>query len=462
MLAVRQRPTMGSSQPPTDEFLPFGYDFNNPPEPLAEAPEPAPGNPLLSETDSKLLSSFFDDITSDQYNMPSFGEGLNFSNAWYDLPPQFMGSATSLGQQPELGGVSPAALTAPIDQSNLQRQAIMSSMMPPPPPPAPQGSNHNQQHNQYQQQHSEDVLHAAATLLQNGAAARGQSPLEFAPSRRPMGPPVGHLRHQPMEEFKEETRRAEMTGYPDDNTFMDWMGTAALQPQRSHSRLMPIAEYQWGSDSTFTSAKAYTPKSHKDTVEHHHQQQLDILGCLEPSQSADNTRPNSPSLANSKPAPTTAGTQSLKLPEDPEAPPRKRRKSKIMKAESNADDEEEAEETSSSKASRRRKPKSEQGQDSSPPASSEAGKRRKSTTNGNKAARENLTEEQKRENHIKSEQKRRTLIKEGFDDLCDLIPGLQSRGLSKSTMLTMAAEYLEQLLQGNKELSEQLAVLEGR
>jgi len=266
-----------------------------------------------------------------------------------------------------------------------------------------------------------------------------------------------------MEEFKEEARRAHnMTEFPDDNTFMDWMGTAAGQPQRSHSRLLPIAEYQWGSDSTFTTTKVYTPKSHKDTVEHHHQHQLDILGCLEPSQSADNTRPNSPSPSSSKPAHSASGNQGLKLPEDPEAPPRKRRKSKIVKAESNADDDEDAEETSSSKASRRRKPKSEQGQASSPPAPSEGGKRRKSAVNGSKAARENLSEEQKRENHIKSEQKRRTLIKEGFDDLCELIPGLQSRGLSKSTMLTMAAEYLEQLLQGNKELAERLATLEGR
>lgn len=451
---------MGSSQPPTDEFLPFGYDFQGP-EPLAEAPEPAPGNPLLSETDSKLLSSFFDDITSDQYNMPSFGEGLNFSNAWYDLPPQFMGSSTSLGQQPDLGGVSPAALTAPNDQMTLQRQALMSNMMPPPLPPASNTNQSPQQQPQYRQQHSEDVLHAAATLLQNGAAARGQPALDFAQSRRAMGPPVGHLRHQPLEEFKEETRRAQMTEYPDDNTFMEWMGTAALQPQRSHSRLLPVTEYQWGSDSTFNASKAYTPSSQKDTVEHHHQQQLDILGCLEPSQSADNTRPNSPTPLNSKPGPN-ASLQALKLPEDPEAPPRKRRKSKIARAESNADDDDEAEETSSSKASRRRKPKSEHSQASSPPASSEGGKRRKSAVNGGKASRENLTEEQKRENHIKSEQKRRTLIKEGFDDLCELIPGLQSRGLSKSTMLTMAAEYLEQLLQGNKELSEQLAALEGR
>lgn len=483
---------MGSSQPPSDEFLLFGCespscliaspvlpspvaradtstdDFNQPPEPLPEGSEAAPGNPLLSETDSKLLSTFFDDMTADQYNMPSFGEGLNFSNAWFDLPPQFMGSTSSLGQQPDVPGVSPAALASPNEQPTLQRQAMMSNMMPPPPPPPPasQGWNENQQQRpQYHQQHSDEVLHAAATLLQNGPAARSDSALDFSQTRRAMGPPVGHLRHQPMDEFREEARRTHLTEFPDDNTFMEWMGTAANQPQRSHSRLMPIAEYQWGSDANFTPTKAYTPGSQKDTVETQQRNQLTMLDCLEPSQSADNTRPNSPRASNSKLGPAAASSKTLKTSEDPEAPPRKRRKSKIVKTESNADDDEEAEETSSSKASRRRKPKSEQSQASSPPVPSEAsgGKRRKSAVNGgSKASRENLTDEQKRENHIKSEQKRRTLIKEGFDDLCDLIPGLQSRGLSKSTMLTMAGEYLEQLLDGNKELMEQLEALEGK
>lgn len=395
--------------------------------------------------------------------MPSFGEGLNFSNAWFDLPPQFMGSATSLGQQPELPSVSPTALTTPNEQPSLQRQAMMSNMMPPPPPPPQSNANHAQ-HSQLQyqhQQHSDDVLHAAATLLQNGAG-RGEPMLDMNQVRRTMGPPVGHLRHQPMEEFKEEARRAQMTEYPDENTFMEWMGSASTQPQRSHSRIMPVADYQWGSDSNFTPTKAYAPGVKKDSVESHQRQQLTMLECLEPSKSTGNTRPNSPRVSSSSSAPQSGGGQAIKPPEDPEAPPRKRRKSKIVKAESNPDDNEDVEETSTSKAARRRKPKSEHSQTSSPPVSSEqaGGKRRKSAVHSSKAARENLSEEQKRENHIKSEQKRRTLIKEGFDDLCDMIPGLQSRGLSKSTMLSMTAEYLELLLQGNKELAEQLATLE--
>lgn len=86
-----------------------------------------------------------------------------------------------------------------------------------------------------------------------------------------------------------------------------------------------------------------------------------------------------------------------------------------------------------------------------------AGKRRRLGSQSQaKAPRENLSEEQKRENHIKSEQKRRTLIKEGFDDLCELVPSLHGGGFSKSVMLSMAADWLEALISGNQQLREQL------
>ncbi|OAA55932.1 hlh transcription factor [Niveomyces insectorum RCEF 264] len=83
-------------------------------------------------------------------------------------------------------------------------------------------------------------------------------------------------------------------------------------------------------------------------------------------------------------------------------------------------------------------------------------RRRRRSAAQAKPPRENLTEDQKRENHIKSEQKRRTLIKSGFDDLCDLVPSLHGGGFSKSVMLTMAADWLEELLRGNEVLREQL------
>jgi Helix-loop-helix DNA-binding domain len=89
-------------------------------------------------------------------------------------------------------------------------------------------------------------------------------------------------------------------------------------------------------------------------------------------------------------------------------------------------------------------------------------KRRRSQSGNQKAMRENLTEEQKRSNHIMSEQKRRNLIKQGFDDLCELVPDLKGGGYSKSAVLLQSADWLENLLKGNELLRNILASLEGR
>jgi hypothetical protein len=64
--------------------------------------------------------------------------------------------------------------------------------------------------------------------------------------------------------------------------------------------------------------------------------------------------------------------------------------------------------------------------------------------------RENLTEAQKRSNHILSEQKRRNLIKRGFDDLHDLVPEIRNGGQSKSGILTETANFLEKIIEDNK------------
>jgi hypothetical protein len=62
-----------------------------------------------------------------------------------------------------------------------------------------------------------------------------------------------------------------------------------------------------------------------------------------------------------------------------------------------------------------------------------------------RAKRENLNDEQKRQNHIASEQKRRNQIKQGFDELHRLVPELREGGLSKSNVLVETASFMEQL-----------------
>ncbi|KAF0640704.1 hypothetical protein NXS19_010114 [Fusarium pseudograminearum] len=447
MLVVQHAPRMGSSQPPPDPFGPFGYQMASDQDPpIADPPEPAPGAPLLSENDNKVLSTFFDDMTTDHYNV-SYGEGLHFSDNWFDLPPQFMGSSTSFGQQPgsSLGEPSSQGLSHNIHE--FHGLTSMGSHMMPPPPPPPIHSQHQSEHGRA----SDDVILAAATLVQNnGLNQRHQSNGVDNPVQRPIGPPVGHLRHQPLEEFREEHRRSvaasEQEHYPDWN-----MGAHELRQHR-----VPPIEYQWGSDANFNQI-TYTPSSEKETSESLSKDQLEMLNCLAQSQSAGNTRPNSPLQAKAQ-LPHSRLSEFSKV-QEVNTPPRKRRKSRNSK---DAPNDETQDEAGIAKPVRRRKPKAERVGSITSHVVNEvsSGKRRKSAVNAAKLSRENLSEEQKRENHIKSEQKRRTLIKEGFDDLCELVPGLRGGGFSKSTMLAMAAEWLEDLLKGNKALEAQITTLE--
>jgi len=424
MLAVQQAPRMGSTQPGSDPYALFGYTVDSTqPDIFDAAPDPAPGAPLLSDTDTKFLSSFFEDITSNQYNMPSFGEGLNFSDAWLDLPPQFMGSSTSLGPHDTVGDFG-----FPSDhQGDMSRLLSAGANMMPPPPPPPPAPSHPQSYS-HTHQHSDDVLNAAATLLQNGNRASppksSNSPNSNSnnAASRPVAYPVGHLRHQPMEEFKEENRRSGQVTEVD-HTFTRWMwGSKEKTPVPKPV----LGDFQWGSDASFSDAQGpingHTTSSNGD------------------------------------------GSVYMKREEESNAPPRKRRKSKNVRGTTADVEDDDDDDTTSSKSGRKRKTKSERSASGSEPPSDTtgSGRRRKSGISASKQARENLSEEQKRENHIRSEQKRRTLIKEGFDDLGDLVPGLKGGGFSKSTTLSMAADWLDELLRGNKTLTMQVSALEGR
>lgn len=89
-------------------------------------------------------------------------------------------------------------------------------------------------------------------------------------------------------------------------------------------------------------------------------------------------------------------------------------------------------------------------------SSDKASSSRKAKSQPAKLARENLSEEQKRTNHILSEQRRRNLIKQGFDDMCAIVPELRGGGFSKSAILLQAADWLDDMIHGNEILSRQL------
>ncbi|KAI5467454.1 helix-loop-helix DNA-binding domain-containing protein [Mariannaea sp. PMI_226] len=57
-----------------------------------------------------------------------------------------------------------------------------------------------------------------------------------------------------------------------------------------------------------------------------------------------------------------------------------------------------------------------------------------------------LTEEEKKQNHIASEQKRRQAIREGFDRLTELVPGLEGQGRSEGLVLKRTVDYMREKL----------------
>lgn len=59
--------------------------------------------------------------------------------------------------------------------------------------------------------------------------------------------------------------------------------------------------------------------------------------------------------------------------------------------------------------------------------------------------KEPLKDDQRKANHIASEQKRRDIIRRGFESLTELVPGLKKTNSSKATVLTRAADYMQEI-----------------
>ncbi|GAE00255.1 conserved hypothetical protein [Paecilomyces variotii No. 5] len=73
-----------------------------------------------------------------------------------------------------------------------------------------------------------------------------------------------------------------------------------------------------------------------------------------------------------------------------------------------------------------------------------------------------LTEQEKKNNHIASEQKRRAAIREGFDRLTELVPGLEGQGRSESIVLKKTVEFMRAQLQERRDLVSEIENRGGR
>ncbi|KAJ1327536.1 heteromeric Ino2p/Ino4p transcription factor [Microdochium nivale] len=74
------------------------------------------------------------------------------------------------------------------------------------------------------------------------------------------------------------------------------------------------------------------------------------------------------------------------------------------------------------------------------------------TDSANADDKPRLTEEEKKQNHIASEQKRREAIRAGFDRLCDIVPGLDGQGRSEGLVLKKTVDYMREQMEVRRQL----------
>ncbi|KAK2752156.1 hypothetical protein FQN55_008046 [Onygenales sp. PD_40] len=411
---------------------PFGYPLYGLDIPY-EAPPALPSGPsLLDDTESNMLNNFFTSMDASHFDNNDFifslGDqdkrgGPAFGFEWpEELPPTFEGSTTSLGPYPN--GIHQ-------EEMNAGKASSLSS----------------------------DVLAAASMLYQkNGLPAQDYvtDQMFTENSHNPSGnPPRSKSMHQgPPSDILPpglSPKNLALFGKGLHTTKMYFDIEEHLGPEEQ-SRIHTL---RWGSDSGF-SHRRYLAPADQPSEEDRTQDLLQNLDCLESQSSAANTRPSSPvrrpldrhasdwAAFGNKSMPAREPTQA-----DDGSRPKKRRKSKNRIKDEDMDIDPPNKDSNGRQSSRGRRFSS----------SADPPQRKSKGQSTSKTARENLTEEQKRTNHILSEQKRRNLIKQGFDDLCSLVPELHGGGFSKSTMLIQAAEWLEDLLRGNEMLQAQLATL---
>ncbi|CAK7272168.1 hypothetical protein SEPCBS57363_004995 [Sporothrix epigloea] len=566
-------------EPETGIF--FGYSISEDFASLQDAPDPAPGAPLLSDIEQNALNSWFDDMKSDDRNYSNITGNAIHSENWIDVP-QFVGSTTSFGQPQDIQHTSMSnhflsedvygnmpLMFTPISGHLPQPRPMLPSTSPAmvsssrsnssPALPMQRGSGlrHGYHFSDVpghglgiDQPPSEDMVAAANTLLLNNHHDTRHASFNYGPRVQPVQhhhhhhhpsmsgfdraleplpsspiiatspsallPSVGHHRGPQLRTARTLSSSASPYQF---NTGMRTLQSSGIgftndanfsQQVHQHLPMSSVAApphqqgLQWGTDESFTQ-KQFIPRSEKETSEALLNIHFKSMECLAPNHSTGLTRPSSPSMDS---APTTLNVKiqpGLFQEDDAHqigetaVPPSKRRKGEFIQSEDSeklpdvelaaasngtavGGDDDGAGYAKTKKPPRKRKAKAILNgkpplpSPHSPPSSSQnaastnedavgaAGpaptKRRRSAA-VSKTPRENLSEEQKRENHIKSEQKRRTLIKTGFDDLCILVPGLQGGNLSKSLVLTTAVTWLTELLEGNKRLESQLKAMDG-
>ncbi|KFY19630.1 hypothetical protein V493_07883 [Pseudogymnoascus sp. VKM F-4281 (FW-2241)] len=451
------------SKPPPHVLFEYSVYDSNSLYRIFSPPPFAPGPPLLDDTDTRFLDSFFDGVSSDQYLVS--GQYDTWSYEWQNQPPDFLGTSYSFGPQIEPVTNDFQYPTFPEFRNSLEF--------------LPEGLSA-----------SEDVM-AAASLLRNGnnnnnnphqAHPNGHHSNAFmAPtSSRPQH--MSPLSNQGMGKPEQHSpQQRKMSTRPEDYIRHSSMieaiyGGASHAPSATfRAPAQKKVEIKWGSDSGFNTGWGFVAPPNTRTLDEIDEKIASTLEFLLPGSNAS-TRPSSPTGANYPYAHLDRMLEMISEGvrddvNDGGERPKKRKKNKGKEGvyESDALEQQLQTPNSAAKLPRKRRPKSfgAAGKSQQTRPSPSLHKRLKPTSGTSlatpKMARKNLAKDQRRENHIKSEHKRRTLIKKGFEDLKELVPELRVEGgLSKSAVLIIAADWLEELVRRNEGLRVLVVEMEGR
>ncbi|KHJ32573.1 putative bhlh family transcription factor protein [Erysiphe necator] len=457
MLVVRHA-SMGSSKPPNQELL-FGYTFDDSgtSHPYPSPTAPAPGPSLLDDNESRFLDNFFDGVSSDQFNYDVFNtdDANNLGIGWDDIPPNPMGNTSSYVQHPQTG--SHGGIVG-LDFPQVNTQMV--------PNPAILSTTAN------------EVLQAA-NLLQNGLPGRnyvmgeegyfrGREEQLF-PTDRSIGTGLGIMSRplamlQPVLEPRSSLECYSNEPHPT-NLIFDGQSAALTRNRGVNLR----ADIRWGSDAAFATPQGFTAPSSRESVsaaERYHLQTIETAFSLSSNlDSAEERRCPSSDLRYGSISHQRVNSKGQNCIESDQSQGLSTNKGRNIEGQEEEEDDDFLSSSlqTSRVGSRKRKFGISESTDSSILEFESSHRRKRSTTSaGVRSTRENLTEEQKRENHIRSEQKRRTLIREGFEDLNELVPGLQGGGYSKSAVLAQAADWLENLIRGNETLRTRILMMEGQ
>lgn len=220
--------------------------------------------------------------------------------------------------------------------------------------------------------------------------------------------------------------------------------------------------YQYGNDARFE-PNGYVSLSDQGRIEDSESNQMDILKCLQRTDSVDNTRSSSPvprrksqrlsvQSLDSQQTLSRLSAHPVNNQNELKSPGSGSRKRQRSVSSSEDDSQHEVLPKSGRKSKKnapeRRKPRSPKNSTRENSSASDITPSKKP-----KPGRSNLSEGQKKENHTKAEQVRRSAIKQNLGELVRLVPGLENEKINKCQKIKRISDWLQGLYEANAKLT---------